>query len=260
MDGFAIQGQRRNTLASGVTAFLIGALILVMSATTGRALETSDSVYAIRHFLGLAPVDASTVSGVNDGLPDVAHAKVAVAQPTVDMAAAMIAPKADALATPEVDAGEPAVSTNTAAALDAMPTAEGGPQWQCLTEAIYFEARGETLRGQVAVAEVILNRVDSKKYPNSVCKVVSQGSSKLNACQFSYKCDGKKEVMGERGARERAGKIARALLDGQARTVTKGATHYHATYVNPRWAKKLIKTAEVDAHVFYRLPTQVAMN
>lgn len=259
MNGFAIQSQRGNVLTSGVTALLIGALVLVLSATYGRALERSDSVHSLRHFLGIDPVHAATVSGSDDGLPDVAHAEVAENQPPVELASPA-APKADALATPEADADAPAVVTDAAAALDAMPKAVGGPQWSCLTEAIYFEARSETLRGQVAVAEVILNRVDSRKYPNSICKVVNQGASKKNACQFSYNCDGKTEKMSERGARERAGKIARALMDGQARNLTGGATHYHATYVKPRWAKKLVKTAEIDSHIFYRYPIKVASN
>jgi len=259
MTGFAIQSQRRKPLASGVIAFLIGALILALSATHGRTLETSQSVYAIRHFLGFDPVDANAVTGVNDGLPAVEEASVAETVPRFRLAW-LFAPRANALATPALNADVPDVQTDAADALDALPKAVGGPQWQCLSEAIYFEARGESLRGQIAVAEVILNRVDSGLYPNSVCKVVHQGSKNMNACQFSYNCDGKPEKITERGAFERAGKIARAMLDGQPRTVTGGATHYHATYVKPRWARKLVRTAVVDEHVFYRLPTEVASN
>ena len=74
----------------------------------------------------------------------------------------------------------------------AKPT--GGKQWACLAEAIYFEARGEGVEGQFAVAEVILNRVDSPKFPNSICKVVRQGTGRKHACQFSYNCDGKLEI------------------------------------------------------------------
>lgn len=255
MDGFVIQGQRRRTLASGLNAALIAAVMLVVALAHGQTVATSDSVYMLRHALGFTPVDGSAVSGVNDGLPDVTLADAAAAQPEVKVAG-LVAPMVDALTSPET----PAVATKAAAALDALPKAEGGPQWRCLSEAIYFEARGESLAGQVAVGEVILNRVDSRRYPNSVCKVVKQGASNLNACQFSYNCDGKAEKIAERAAFERAGKIARALLDGQPRKLTKGATHYHATYVKPRWAKKLVKTAEIDAHIFYRYPMQVAQN
>jgi hypothetical protein len=136
--------------------------------------------------------------------------------------------------------------------------ATGGPQWRCLTEALYFEARGESLAGQVAVAEVILNRVDSRRYPDSVCKVVAQGSHRLNACQFSFKCDGKREDMSNRDAFERAGQISRLMIDGRDRSLTLNATHYHADSVNPRWARRLVPTARIGAHLFYRLPARVA--
>ena len=88
------------------------------------------------------------------------------------------------------DHGVQSATAFTVAVLDSMPTATGDRSWQCLTEAIYFEARSETLEGQFAVGEVILNRVDSRKFPNSVCGVVSQGAHRLHACQFSYNCAG----------------------------------------------------------------------
>ncbi|MGG7567607.1 cell wall hydrolase [Rhodovulum sp. DZ06] len=137
-------------------------------------------------------------------------------------------------------------------------SAKGGPQWKCLTEALYFEARGEGLAGQIAVAEVILNRVDSRRYPNSVCGVVRQGAENLNACQFSYNCDGKPERVADRRAWNRAGRIARRMIDGRERELTLNATHYHNTDVSPRWARRLVRTARIGEHTFYRLPDQVA--
>lgn len=136
--------------------------------------------------------------------------------------------------------------------LDHMPRETGNAQWRCLTEAIYFEARGEPISGQVAVAEVILNRVDSPRYPDNVCKVVNQGTGQLHACQFSYTCDGAPERVTERGAWDRAGKIARLLIDGAPRTLTADATHYHADYVDPYWAEVYPRTAKVGQHIFYR--------
>ena len=135
--------------------------------------------------------------------------------------------------------------------------AEGGPEWRCLTEALYFEARGESLAGQVAVAEVILNRVDAAVFPDSVCGVVRQGASsgRLHACQFSYNCDGKPEHINEQ-----VGRVARAMLDGWARTLTDGATYYHTTAVRPRWARKFHETAEIGPHVFYKRPDTIARN
>lgn len=136
--------------------------------------------------------------------------------------------------------------------LMSLPTPTGGDDWQCLTEALYFEARGESLQGQFAVAEVILNRVDSGLYPRSVCGVVHQRGS--GACAFSYACDSYSNKMREKGARDRAARIARVMLDGAPRTLTAGATHFHTRAVRPKWAKKFKKTATIGAHIFYRQP------
>lgn len=129
----------------------------------------------------------------------------------------------------------------------------------CLTEALYFEARGESLQGQVAVAEVILNRVDRDEFPSSVCRVVRQGmSGGLYACQFSYNCDGKPEDIADRNTYEMLAHIARRMLDGLPRELTHGATHYHATHVRPRWSRRFDLTAEIGEHAFYREPNQIA--
>lgn len=130
--------------------------------------------------------------------------------------------------------------------------ASGDAQWHCLAEAIYFEARGEPLNGQMAVAEVILNRVDARNYPDTICEVVNQGTGDLHACQFSYTCDGLPEHMSDDDAWRMAGKIARHLLDGAPRTLTRDATHYHADYVDPYWAKVYPRTTQVGRHIFYR--------
>lgn len=138
------------------------------------------------------------------------------------------------------------------AQLREMPRASGGGEWACLTEALYFEARGEDARGQFAVAEVILNRRDSKRYPNNVCGVIGQGASKRNACQFSYKCDGRKEVFGEQKAYEMVGKVAKIMLQGFPRRLTGGATFYHTTGVSPKWARVFPRTAQIGTHMFYK--------
>ncbi|WP_136645938.1 cell wall hydrolase [Tabrizicola sp. YIM 78059] len=139
----------------------------------------------------------------------------------------------------------------TEAWLMAQPAPEGDAEWQCLTEAIYFEARGESLEGQIAVAEVILNRVDSPLYPRTVCGVVKQRGG--GGCQFSYACNGKVR-MREKGAADLAGRIARAMLDGAPRLLTDGATHFHARAVRPNWSKRFARTATIGAHTFYRHP------
>ena len=122
----------------------------------------------------------------------------------------------------------------------------------CLADAIYFEARGEPEKGQEAVAQVILNRATSGKYPKSVCGVVYQGKSKRNACQFSFACDGKPETKKEKKAWERARTIAKAMATGEKQVSSlETATHYHATYVKPRWASKMKKLSTIGGHVFY---------
>ncbi|MEM0942755.1 MAG: cell wall hydrolase, partial [Pseudomonadota bacterium] len=130
--------------------------------------------------------------------------------------------------------------------------------WSCLTEALYFEARGESIEGQLAVAEVILNRVDSRRYPDTVCGVIRQGESSGRGCQFSYRCDGLSDEMHERKARDQVGKVAWVMLQGKPRIFTDDATHYHTTSVNPRWSRKLKRTTRIGDHIFYRYPTQVS--
>lgn len=138
--------------------------------------------------------------------------------------------------------------------LDAQPVAQGDAAWKCLTEALYFEARGESVQGQFAVAEVILNRVDSGRFPDSVCGVINQGTGKKYQCQFTYTCDGLKEHVGEKQSWERVGKVAKLMLDGAPRRLTQGATHYHTTAVSPRWARMFPRTTQIGVHYFYRMP------
>ena len=144
--------------------------------------------------------------------------------------------------------------------LATMPVATGGEQWSCLAEALYFEARGESLKGIIGVAEVILNRVDDRRYPTSVCGVVNQGTGERYRCQFTYTCDGRPETITETRAYQKVGKIARFMLDGAERELTKGATHYHTKSVNPRWARVFPRTTTIGYHHFYREPSRVARN
>jgi spore germination cell wall hydrolase CwlJ-like protein len=123
----------------------------------------------------------------------------------------------------------------------------------CLAEAIYFEARGESDSGQRAVAQVVVNRAGSDIYPKSICGVVYQNKNKRNACQFSFACDGKPEVKTETAAWLKAKRIAEEITSGTMQTATlRTATHYHATYVTPSWAKKMTRLSTIGHHVFYR--------
>jgi spore germination cell wall hydrolase CwlJ-like protein len=138
--------------------------------------------------------------------------------------------------------------------LAGLPTASGDAQWRCLTEALYFEARGESTRGIFAVAEVILNRVDSRRFPGSICGVVNQGTGERYRCQFTYTCDGLAERVREPRAWTRVGKVARLMIDGAPRTLTEGATHYHTRAVDPNWSRVFARVSTIGEHHFYRMP------
>lgn len=126
-------------------------------------------------------------------------------------------------------------------------------QHWCLATAIYFEARGESYRGQVAVAQVVRNRVKHKAYPNSICSVVFQNQSWKNRCQFSFACDGIPERVNEKTAWKQAEEIATKVINGDIYLPeVANATHYHANYVWPKWAPKLKKLTKIGVHIFYR--------
>jgi spore germination cell wall hydrolase CwlJ-like protein len=124
---------------------------------------------------------------------------------------------------------------------------------RCLAEGIYFEARGESERGQAAVAQVILNRVRNPTYPNSICGVVFQNVSWYNRCQFSFACDRVKDRVVPGHHWETAKAVALAVTAGKIWFPEIGsATHYHATYVHPAWAPTMVKLAKIGQHIFYR--------
>jgi len=132
-----------------------------------------------------------------------------------------------------------------------------GPKRQkaekCLANAVYFEARSEPVRGQIAVAQVVMNRAFSGYYPSDVCGVVYQNAHRHLACQFTFACDGLSKAVNDQDAWERATRIARETLDGKLwlPDVAK-ATHYHAAYVHPYWVRAMHKNARIGLHSFYR--------
>jgi len=144
--------------------------------------------------------------------------------------------------------------------LSAQSFKSKGEEWCCLAEALYFEARGESVKGQFAVAEVILNRVDNPDFPDTVCGVIHQGTGRKYQCQFTYTCDGYKEVINEPRAFQRVGKIAHLMVRGAPRPLTKGATHYHTRAVSPNWSRVYPRVATIGVHHFYKRPTRVSSN
>lgn len=124
---------------------------------------------------------------------------------------------------------------------------------KCLAEAVYFEARGEAVRGQIAVAQVILNRAFSGKYPDNVCGVVYQNKHRHLACQFTFACDGHPDVIREPDMWDRAQKISKAMLDGQLwLPEVDRSTHYHAYWVRPSWVSEMKRNWKYGVHTFYR--------
>jgi len=117
---------------------------------------------------------------------------------------------------------------------------------ECLTKNIYFEARGETNAGQVAVAHVTLERVHSKKHPNTICEVVEEPG------QFSWFWDNKSNEMKNKKAKKKAYLVAISTLLGRHKSRIKGAQFYHNTSITPYWTKNMIKVAQIDNHVFYK--------
>ena len=135
----------------------------------------------------------------------------------------------------------------------------------CLALNTYHEAKNQSMIGQIAVAEVVMNRVQDKRFPNSVCEVVKQGPTRpswedpkkeypiKHRCQFSWYCDGKSDVPKNEKAWKKAQDYAYLVLYNRiAIDVTEGATHYHATYVKPSWARTKKRTTRIEKHIFYR--------
>lgn len=135
-----------------------------------------------------------------------------------------------------------------------LPAGVFSPDEQkCLTSGIYFEARGESVKGQAAVAQVILNRVRNPTYPKSICGVVYQNKDWYNRCQFSFTCDRIPDIVWSRPNWKIAQDVAMAVTAGKIWLPEVGsATHYHATYVKPNWAPTMKKMAQIGLHVFYR--------
>jgi len=124
---------------------------------------------------------------------------------------------------------------------------------KCLANAVYFESRSEPVRGQIAVAQVVMNRVFSGYYPNDVCGVVYQNAHRHLACQFTFACDGIPDVVNDAESWTRAQRISRETLDGKLwLTDVAKSTHYHASYVHPWWVRAMRKHSKIGLHNFYR--------
>ena len=135
----------------------------------------------------------------------------------------------------------------------ALVYAEDNKEYHCLVEAIYFEARSESDIGQLAVANVILERVRHEDHPNTICDVVHEWKyyPRLHKCSFSYYCDGKTEVMYEKDSLSSVMQIATLALEGATVEDTYSSTHYHSRHVQPYWASEMLYIGSIGEHLFY---------
>ena len=252
-----IQVPRLPASPAALVLALISALFLAGTASADAVGEQAARVVGTEHS-ALDAVAGERLAELTQAMRPVARepataGSVVVASRGVDpdtiasLTAALVAPPKPAAPT-RLDMG----------AIDAMPAVSGDAQMQCLAQAIYFEARGEPLDGQIAVAEVVLNRVDDPKFPKTICGVTRQGTGSGRGCQFSYVCDRNSDTMKSAVSRERSEKIASLMLAGRARTVTDGATYFHTRTSRPDWSRRFVRTAAIGHHLFYRSSRQVA--
>jgi spore germination cell wall hydrolase CwlJ-like protein len=195
----------------------------------------------------VAMVDPAQVDASVTGVPDNA------ALGAIDQVVPMAAP------TPMTPTGTLAYARETtpATAFDLSVDKFGGKVTErdlwCMATAIYFEARGESYRGQVAVGQVVMNRLSHPIYPKTICGVVFQNQQMRNACQFSFACDGIPETVNDPSSWKQAETIARGVINGSLYLPeVEKATHYHATYVYPDWAPRLKRVVKIGHHIFYK--------
>lgn len=141
---------------------------------------------------------------------------------------------------------------NPAARPFQMGALDQSRQLDCLAQAVYYEARGESPAGQAAVAQVVLNRVRHPAFPKSICSVVYQGAQAGRGCQFSFACDGSTRRAREPGAWRRAQKVATRALNGYVMAAVGNSTHFHVTNVSPNWGPRLLRVSQIGTHIFYR--------
>jgi Cell Wall Hydrolase len=205
-----------------------GLIVGAFSGLTNTLQEPKPALAALPIEPGKAPTTAASV-------------RIAVAKPPPPVVVAVPTVKVSLAPSRPVPAASPLVGSVTSE-----------KEMKCLAEAIYFEARSEPERGQAGVAQVVLNRSRSGVYPSTVCGVVYQNRHRYLACQFTFACEGKSLRITEPGAWSTASRIARDVAEGRTYLPGVGnATHYHANYVRPWWARHMDRREKVGKHIFY---------
>jgi len=175
------------------------------------------------------------------------------------------APRALRVASILLEADADAGAVLTARSLDDLRTFDSShfstaadltAEVDCLSRAIYYEARSENFVGQLAVAQVVMNRVRHPAYPDTICGVVFEGSERVTGCQFTFTCDGSTGYSPRGRSWRRSQLVAQHAFMGFGRDVTRRATHYHTVAVDPYWNDNLVRTRRIGTHIFYRFPTR----
>jgi spore germination cell wall hydrolase CwlJ-like protein len=232
----------------------------VLASASTEAAEVPDIHRAVAKLAAARAQDAIEAAMAPPASPAIAPAQLASieARATPEEAAALqpisrpmaSAIPLDTVPLPRAAPGAPPPSPAERLHLEGKEYAKAE---RCLANAIYFESRSEPVRGQMAVAQVVLNRVFSGFYPKDVCGTVYQNANRYLACQFTFACDGKRKLINERGAWARANRIAKQTLNGQIYLPEVGkSTHYHALYVHPNWVREMRRLARYGIHAFYR--------
>ena len=229
-------------------------------ATTNRLLALGILLVLAVAAIIVVVQDAGVLRGVFEPpARQVARARLAAAPPVeaviYDTRNREIAPESaielNASRAPDIRHVVPARAFLATAAAAQVSAAGHQAALECLAQAVYYEAASESEDGQRAVAQVVLNRVRSPAFPNTVCGVVFQGWTRSTGCQFSFTCDGSMQRPPSAGGLARARRIAAEALDGAVMRAVGNATHYHANYVVPYWASSLDKVKTVGRHIFY---------
>ena len=219
----------------------------------GKEMEIASAFYVKREKKPAPGVPAMLASLVTNDKPDILATAYAPAEPDY----ARASPFESLIQGPEMAGGRfiPPMAKGDHAWLEQAlpPDVFSAKEQACLANGVYFEARGESLRGQAAVAQVILNRVRNPTYPDTICGVVYQNQHMHNACQFSFACDGKRDVIASPSHYKTATDIAMAVTAGKIFLPEVGSsTHYYAQYVSPGWARAMNRMSKIGLHIFYR--------
>jgi spore germination cell wall hydrolase CwlJ-like protein len=210
-----------------------------------RPFSEDDGGLIVGAFSGLVPAESAALAAL-PAEPAPSPADAAQAKPEMRVAAAVLPPA------PSVKISLPTAARTVAPKSPLVGTVTSEREMKCLAEAVYFESRSEPERGQAGVAQVVLNRVRSGVYPSTVCGVVYQNRHRYLACQFTFACEGKALRTNEPGPWATAQRIARDVAEGRTYLPGVGnATHYHANYVRPWWARYMDKREKVGKHIFY---------